>query len=476
MKKILLSVAVIFAFGANDDMDALFDEGFSQSKTETSADVNDEFDNFFEKDIPVKKKKSYKTTFKGMFKVRGYRFIEPTHYTKQDNALYHSDSILQLDGKFKKDNYIISSSFFGMIGTDDYTYNYKEMYHEFRDVNKETPMGGIRELYTIRSSDSYDIIVGKKIFNTGISTIYSPSDVYNVKVSPDPLDPYTIGTWLVDLEYYYNDSNIGLVFFPFISNSKTAAPESRWSGNSDEQANIDSFIIPAGSEIIEDTENRVRALARFKTNILVLNQGVDLMLDVGYGPSLYTVLEYTDKPNVYLQTRPSAWYVSGGFSTTYKKLEVHGEFYYQNAFSDADDDFVSAVGGATYTLDKFVDKVGFNKIDMTIEYVREIIIDTYDDTVTYRSSEQQRAPKNDILINVSAEINDKWSLGYFGNFRLELNQQKDSGRYQKVSTTYKMYDGLVMNIFGEMFNGDVNSYYGKWKRNDRVGVDFKYSF
>ena len=143
---------------------------------------------------------------------------------------------------------------------------------------------------------------------------------------------------------------------------------------------------------------------------------------------------------------------------------------------DKDDDFISAVGGATYTLDKWVDKVGFDKINMTMEYVKEIIVDSYNPDITYRSSENERAPKNDILINISAEVNDKVSFNYFANFRLSIKQNKDTGRYQKLSTQYKVKDGLLTNFFVEFFNGDVNSYYGKWRENDRIGIDLKYYF
>jgi len=200
------------------------------------------------------------------------------------------------------------------------------------------------------------------------------------------------------------------------------------------------------------------------------------MIDFGYGPSLYSVLEYTDKKNVYLETKPEVTYVSTGFSTTYKKFEVHAEAYYQHAISYYDDDFISAVGGASYNLDQWVDKIGFNEVKMVVEYVREIVTHTADNTKTFKSSKDERAPKNDILIKVDGEINDKLSLSYFGNFRLALNQQKDSGRYQKVSVNYKIKDGLNSDLFVETFNGDVNSYYGKWRKNDRIGVDLKYSF
>jgi len=467
MKKIALSLVLISSLFATDP-DNLFDNSFN---------ADTEFDNAFA-DVKKEKKekKSYQLTFSGFLKTRGYYFLKKTNYKNKNNSQLQDDSILQIDSKLKKDNYLFTASLFGIVGTEHNTYNYDKVLEEFRDLNKKTPIAGIRELYGIKTGDKFDITIGKKIFKNGISTLYSPSDVYNYTLAPDPLDPYTLGVWLTEFEYYTDNSSYGLIFFPFISNSKTFSPQSRWASTSDDKSISNDFIIPKKTTIKEDKNNKVRGLFRIKTSQIFLNQGIDFIFDLGIGPSLYTVLEYTDRENTYLETKPYGWYTSAGFSTTYKKLEVHGEVYYQNTFGNKDDDFVSAVGGATYTLDKWVDKLGLNKINMTLEYVKEFVTDEYDHSKTYRSSKQQRAPKNDILINVNAEINDKVSLNYFGNIRLAIKQNKDSGRYQKFSTQYKVKDGIVTNFFVEFFNGDVNSYYGKWKNNDRIGIDIKYYF
>ncbi len=462
MKKTLLALCCVssLVFGT-DDMDSLFDESFEDTE--------------FLVEEPKKEKKSYNLTFNGFIKVRGYGFVNPTDVENQDTNLYHSDTILELNTKFKKDSYIVSGSVFGLIGTDSDTYEYDKLLNEPRDNDKKMVVAGIKELYAIKSADNYDIVAGKKMFNPGISTLYSPSDVYNTKLSPDPLDPYTIGTLLVKTEYYLDNSSYALVLFPYISTSKTASMKTRWGGDGEDVV-VNSFTVDDAAKVTKDEENKVRALFTSKFNTILYNQGIDLLFSVGYGPSIYSVLEYTNTPNLYLETNPKAMYIDTGFSTTYKKFELHAEVYYQSVFKDKDDDFISAVGGVTYTLDKFVDKVGFKKIDMTVEYVKETITNHYDKELTYRSSEKTRAPKNDVLINMMAQINDKWNLTYFGNFRLEVEQEKDSGRYQKIASTYKSANGINTTLFVELFNGDVNSYYGKWRNNDRVGIDLKYSF
>jgi len=476
MKKItsLLLSGVLISMLYADEFDDEFSNEFDNQKVESQSD---DFDSEFDEGFKKKPKKSYSVSIDGSLKIRGYSFLKHTHYENRNNATTQMDSVFELNSKIKKDRYIVSGSIFSMIGTEHNTYNYNKLFDEFRDTNKEVPIAGIKELYGIYGADNYDIILGKKIFKSGISTLYSPSDVYNIKISPDPLDPYTIGVWLADFEYYKDNDTFGIVFFPVISNSKTFSPKSRWSGNDDSLIkNTDNFIIPQKATIIQDNENAVRTLLKYKGTKTLFDRGIDVMFNVGYGPSLYTVLEYTNEENTYLETHPKAWYISTGFSTTYEKFEVHAEAYYQHVISSKDDDFISAVGGATYTLDEWIDKIGINKVTMTVEYVKEIKTKSYDDKKTYRSSERERAPKNDILIKADAEINHKLSINYLGNFRLEINQNKDGGRYQKIGTTYTIKDGLVSELFVEVFNGQDNSYYGKWTDNDRVGLQLKYSF
>ena len=463
MKKILLPMSLLVSLYAVESSDD-FDDMFGDTTPPILKEVN--------------QTKNYSVSYNGFVKVRGYGFIKKEHYENYNNDRGYLDSIAELSGKIKKDKLVGSATVFGMMGSDHDTYDYSRVLEEFRDTNKEVPIGGIKELYGLYSSDNYDLLFGKKVFKVGISTLYSPSDVYNTNISPDPLDPYTIGTWIGKASYYHNNSEFSFALFPFISTSKTFSSRSRWAaGNGDNSTkNQNGFIIPSDANIIKDRENRVRALFRMKSNAVLFKRGIDYMFDFGYGPSLYTILEKTAKKNTYLETRPEAWYVSSGFSTTYKKLEVHGEVYYQNPIASRDDSFISAVGGATYNLDKWVDKIGFNEVKMILEYVREIVTDKADSDTTFRTSEKERAPKNDILIKLDGKINDKFSLTYFGNFRLELNQQKDSGRYQQVMLKYKINDALDSDFFVETFNGEENSYYGKWKDNDRIGTDFKYSF
>ena len=466
MKKINYLLLVLFATNIYasdvDDFDILMSNEFGKTKSIVQK---------------IPKKKSYSISYNGLVKTRGYYFFKNTHYKDRNNHKAYLDMVAEIGSKLKKDKWLFSGTIFAMRGTDYTTYDYKKLLKEFRDTNLKVPVGGIKELYVLYSGNNYDILAGKKIFNVGISILYSPSNVYNMVLSPDPLNPYTVGTWITKFSYYKNNSEYTVAFFPFISNSKTFSPKSRWGGRENSSSeNYNNFSIPKGSKVDEDKENKVRVLLRTKSNIVLFNRGVDYILDLGYGPSLYTILENTKKPNEFLETRPESWYVSTGFSTTYKKFEFHSEVYYQYVLNSLDDNFISAVIGSSYNLDYWVNKIGLNEVKIILEYTKEFVTQKADNPKTYRSSNNERAPKNDILYKIDGKINDKTFISYSGDFRLEIKNQKDSGKYQKVSFHYKWNDNLDSDVFLEIFDGDKNSYYGRWKDNNRIGVDLKYSF
>jgi len=434
-------------------------------------DIPDDFGEFDTEFAPVKKEKShFKVT--GDLKFRYYHFIKHTHYKKITNRQEFIDALAEINGRYAKDNNTFDTTVFFMGGNFSDTYRTKGvLLEEFRDLKKRVPFVGLKESYYLHNFDNYDLTIGKKIYANTASMIYCPSDIYNQTLAPDPLDPYKVGVWLTKLDYYKNDARYSLVFFPFTSQSKPTSEKTRWSGDESVKT-TGTFTGVTAAEINQDRNNKIRGVLGYRNSI----NGYDIVANLGAGPSLYSVLLKTKNPNVYDEVFPTAVWMSLGFSTTYKKLELHSEAYYQIVESNEDDDFISFVMGGKYTLDRWVDKIKLKQIDIILEYAREFIVDHMNNNKVYKSSKDSRAFKNDILVKIDGEINYKWSLNYFANFRLSTDQRKNSGRYQKVGVTYKPKDALEVGLYGEMFNGDKDSYYGKWKNNDRIITQLKYSF
>ena len=459
MKKIFLYLILTFfilnKLYAIDTFDAEFDSAFKTEKKEYT-----------------KKNKKYFISVNRNLKFRTYFFFKKTHYKYRLNSQLYNDLLVELNTKIRKDNHITSMTLFALAGTDDKTYSYEKiMLNEFRDTDDAMPIVGIKELYMLTTHEKYDITIGKKIFNPGLSTIYSPANIYDDVLAPDPLDPYTLGVWLTQINYYINsNSNYNFIFIPFISKPKISSPQSRWSGNY-YPTNYENYDEDNNSSIKEDKTNHVRALIQYKNTI----QNVDTSIIIGYGTSIYKILEYTSIKDKYLLTNPSVIYISSGFSTTYEQFELHGEAYYQYVLNGEDDNIISAVIGSTYTLDKWVNNINLEKIISTIEFTKIIVTKDFTSNKTYKSSKNTREPKKDILIKIDAKINYKLSIKYLADFRLSTNNN-DSGYYQKIGSSYKFKPNLNGSVYFEFFNGEKDSFYRKWADNNRIIFQLQYSF
>ena len=472
MKKLLILIFILSSVYANDN-----------NQTNTEDDFDTLFKKTFQKKHKHKKKhkkkhkhnytKKYFISTSRNIKLRSYYFFKKTNYQYRTNEQLYSDFLIEINSKIRSENYITSLSIFGMLGTDDNTYSYEKiMLNEFRDTDNDIPILGIKEFYMIKTNNNHDFIIGKKIFKPGLSTIYSPANIYDTVIAPDPLDPYTIGVWLTKFNYYINNnSSYSIIFMPFISKAKTASVLSRWSGNYYQNNYYDSFDDVNGT-VKEDTNNHIRIALQYKNSI----HNVDTSFIVGYGPSLYKILEYTATKDTYLLTSPSVVYISTGFSTTYNQFEFHGEAYYQNTLNGEDDNFISSVIGTTYTLDKWIDNININKIITTIEFTKIFVTKKYNSDKTYKSSEEIREPKKDILVKINAQINYKLAIKYLADFRLSIGNNKDGGYYQKIGTSYMFKDNLKGDVYLEFFNGEENSFYKKWSDNNRIIFQLEYSF
>ena len=164
---------------------------------------------------------------------------------------------------------------------------------------------------------------------------------------------------------------------------------------------------------------------------------------------------------------------AAGFNTTYESWEFHGEVVYNFSYDRKDDDYFNYVGGFTYTFDDFAKKLWLEKIEFTAEYANEIITRVQNAANFVSSSKKSRLGRNDILSRINFEYNNKLSFQFVCNF---LVDQIDYGRFQRLEAKYKLRDGLISKLAGEFFGGQNDSTYGRWQKNDRIILEFEYSF
>ncbi|MBN2567838.1 MAG: hypothetical protein JXB42_00240 [Deltaproteobacteria bacterium] len=406
----------------------------------------------------------------GSLRLRGHAFFrEPEDREGIDDRNPVGEALLRLKTWTGGDTYRIDLAGWVEAGSQKDTYEGISRWPQ--DKDRQRHHFELNELYLSFFQDNYDVVVGKKIFRNGISTLFSPADRYRPTDSNDPLDPKDFGMWQTKLDYYYDKYTFTAAIFPVFNTGKVPSGDSRWSGTSGDLDVYDEDT--SGKEIEDDfpamSINSVGYFGRAKTTF----KGWDLFASAYHGLNPYYVQreEKRGSKTVIIKENVKVANYAAGFSTAYKKWEFHGEGLFNFSYDGKDDHYIGTVGGFTYTIDDLAKRVFLQKIDITIEYANEIITKKqYADGYT-QSSRKGRMGHNNIFTRINFKYNEDLSFQYVSDFEFD-----PSGRYNRMQSEYKIRPGLVWTTALEFFNGKDNSYYGRWERNDRVITDLKYSF
>lgn len=334
----------------------------------------------------------------------------------------------------------------------------------------------VNELFLTLNHSDYSVTLGKKIFSSGLSTLYSPSDRLKPKDGNDPLDQKDLGIWQARVDYFRDQVTFTAAVLPVFQPSKQPSDTSRWMGSrrSGDASDFD-FGDTSKDNITEDRAqinlNNTGYFARAKGTY----SGWDLFFSFYHGPNPYYVLREENQGGTTVRVKETVKVgnYALGFSTTHKKWEFHGEALFNYSYDGKDDTYISYLGGATYTVDDLAKKVGLEQVELTLEYGGEGILRGQHAEGYTQSSRNTRLGKNDLYARANFKYSEDFSVEYGANFELS---KSESGRYQKLETRYRVRNGLIWKVAGEMFNGDDKSYYGRWYRNDRVTSELEYSF
>ncbi|ADR18417.1 hypothetical protein Calni_0504 [Calditerrivibrio nitroreducens DSM 19672] len=371
--------------------------------------------------------------------------------------------------------YSIKNTIFNFRGWLEYGNEkdtYKGIGDEFTDNSRYRRYAQLAEINTISSFGNLELTLGKKVIRVGVSSLYSPADRFKVVEGNDPIDLKEIGLWQIRTDYFQKNTNYTFVFLPAYNESKVPSQVTRWSGETDNESSSTEFDGVSekdiNKEIVNVTPKNFSYLGRVKTTL----KGWDLFLSAYYGVSPYSVLKKDqDNSNKYYREHPMIISSSAGFSTTYKKFEFHGEGYAQHSPQGKDDDFFNYVVGSTYTLDEWVQYIWLDRIDATIEYAGELVINKQYAEYYERSSQDQRAGRNNILGRFNAKVNEKLNFEWYFTRSFD-----DSGYMHHYGATYKFNKGVNVKAFFDFFDGPKDSYYGRWRKNDRFMTFVEYKF
>lgn len=351
------------------------------------------------------------------------------------------------------------------------------------DIDDRRNIWEVDQVYATSSVGSLDVTAGRKVVKNSVNTLYSPADRLWIPESNDPLNVKEIGNWMVALDYYLGDTTFSYILMPWFNPPKEPHESNRWYGSSDDTTGASAVNNLASSEDYPGFNiKKVQNFAKIKTTV----KGFDFFVSGYYGRNASPVVRRYDyyvttttplgittrqKVSDFIKDYVQVLNYAAGLSTTLDNWELHGEFFYQNALADKDDDFIAFAPGATFTIDESVKKFSLDKIDITGEYAREVI-KRYQSHHSYeQSSEGARYGRNNWLTRIIIKVNEDLRFAY-GN-DLDLNT---GGNMHNLGVEYKFHPGWEYSLNGELISGKSGSYWGQWRQNDRIVSSLKYTF
>lgn len=383
-----------------------------------------------------------------------------------DSSSFHQDVRVTLGNKLNLSS-SESLTFSGWLEGS----NRKNVYNDVGDTldfqSSKRNYFNLNELYYTQSTSDYDIQFGKKVVKVGKGIIYSPTDSISATDVTVPTSPLFIGNVILSLDYYLKNWTLSTIFFPVIVPNKSPAQNSRWTTL---YTDIDYQLeqeFPSGFSLKSK---------QIFVKLEGTHWGTDWMFSFFNGPNSNPVIRndievVNNEPQFTLvQEYIPITFLSMGFSTTFKGLEVHGEILNQNAQDGKDDSFTAFMLGGRYTLDRVPKNFGLNSIDIIIEHGRENLRSSQTRPFYALSSIGSRLYQNSWLGTIIFNVNDELSFNYDFHF-----DNKNDGEAIIYGINYT-YGSSQWRAKMETFEGSDDSNFGLWRDNDNISLEYNYTF
>ncbi len=463
-----------------DEINSLFGEEGSVSVSNNSnekTDIESEIESFFGEEPKTTKQKpnqvfidddSERFKIDVDFMLRGVGFIQDP---KEEDTV--DDTSFGLEGRVGLGNKTVIGSKSSVtsagwleIGSRKRTYDDLDNLYDSRKERRGYL--NLNEAYYQLNMDNSDFTIGKKVYRTGKGMIFSPSDRITPKDTLIPSDPLFLGNYLINFDLYLGKFDFSFVLLPLFKPNRTPPPFNRWT------------VLPQGADFNVTSEYPSglawKNLQSFFKVEATLN-GWDLSLgiyngpnpepvvrndivDTSNGPSFTLVREYIPVTNI-----------NFGFSTTFQRLEIHGEILKQNASEGRDDSYTMYMIGGFYTIDEWCKLIGIDQITTVLEFTNENTHKKQSYPYYVASSSTSRLFQRSFIGSTNIQFNDRTSFTY--DFH---NDNKKKGRAQAYSINYTFRNSGKIKFKYEDFSGTGTSIYSIWDHNDNFSVEYRYNF
>ena len=340
------------------------------------------------------------------------------------------------------------------------------------------------EAYVVRRGENADLFFGKKEFTWGKAEVFNPTDSINPYDLMDFLESSKIGVLSTGIEYSIGESSIDLVFIPLFTFSRTPHADNRWAGNQEDELDPSSqktqrdAIFDDDSPTVEVHERELppntiessQVAARYRTTV----KGWDFSLSYYHGFDSIPTIESETKGGVtHLTPVFNKINVAGlAVATTFDKLEAHGEMAYRHTEQGDDDNFIAYIIGGSYNWNlEDYDLKFLKEVSLYFEFAGEEITDVIHNENRVSSSYYSRPFKESVLGSLNLKINEDTEVHVGGNYNID-----EYDYLIQPKLTHNFTDDLKLKAGLDLITGHKDTFYGKWRKNDRLFTNLTWHF
>ncbi|MBI4591170.1 MAG: hypothetical protein HY725_20270 [Candidatus Rokubacteria bacterium] len=347
------------------------------------------------------------------------------------------------------------------------------------EKNERRSVLNLKEAVAGFQQGAVEVTLGKQIFAWGTADAYNPTDNINPYDYLDVIDNEKLGVYSAAARLTVVPASLTVVVIPFFTPSRIPLLRSRWVPPPPEGviAIVDNRQLPP-----RDVDNMQYA-ARLKTTF----GGVDLSASYYEGfeptpvirrsavrpaPDLAPDLVLPRFTPVFTRMKVAGLDVS----TTYGKFEVHGEGAFKFVEQNGRDDRVQWIAGLNYTWDD-LDLKWLEQVTAIAEYARETVLSSDPRSPIIGGAESPGALLNNAFRNALAgrllfKFSEETQLKLSGT----IDFSQSANHYLQLKLAHKFTDALHAETGLDLFTGAPETFWGRWRDNDRFFFFLRYFF
>jgi hypothetical protein len=322
-----------------------------------------------------------------------------------------------------------------------------------------------------------ELAVGKQIFAWGTADAFNPTDLVNPRDYLDILDNEKLGVWSVAGRAMLGPASLTTVVVPVFTPSRLPLPDRRWTPPppSGFVAVVDNRELPerdvdgmqyaarlhgtlAGWDVSVSYYDGFKSTPAFRESSIAVAPGIEL-------PRLTPVFTRIRAPGV-------------DWSTTFAKLEFHGEAVARFATANGRDDRFQGIVGINYTWDA-LGLPWLDAVTAILEYGRETVLATHDRTILKPGD---AGVVGDLIADNAFRdaLVGRVELKLTEDTRVKLMEIVDlattPSHYTQVKLAQRLGDAWSFETGVDVLSGGRRTFWGRWRDNDRVFFWLKYLF